>query len=211
MSRKDALFHFWGDNTGVSPHPGLAEGRTGLLTDLLWRQQECRARRNEEDIKLPAPPWMPGPQKESQEKTGEEKRIQNGAGANTIEFQSITVLWPSSKLYTFSFKSCYCAISIISLYGFSHNKYFKIIHENIPINIGTSLVAQTVKESAWNAGNPASIPGSGRTLEKGMATHSSILAKTIPWTEEPGRLQSMGLERVRHNLATNTHFFSSSH
>ena len=36
-------------------------------------------------------------------------------------------------------------------------------------------------------------------LEKGMATHSSILAWRIPWTEEPGELQSMGLHRVRHN------------
>ena len=36
-------------------------------------------------------------------------------------------------------------------------------------------------------------------LEKGMATHSSILAWIIPWTEEPGGLQSMGLQRVRHN------------
>ena len=37
-------------------------------------------------------------------------------------------------------------------------------------------------------------------LEKGMATHSSILAWEIPWTEEPGGLQSMGSQRVRHNL-----------
>ena len=36
-------------------------------------------------------------------------------------------------------------------------------------------------------------------LEKGMATHSSILAWKIPWTEEPGRLQSMGLQRVGHD------------
>jgi len=36
-------------------------------------------------------------------------------------------------------------------------------------------------------------------LEKGMATHSSILAWRIPWTEETGELQSMGLRRVRHN------------
>ena len=36
-------------------------------------------------------------------------------------------------------------------------------------------------------------------LEKRMATHSSILAERIPWTEEPGRLQSMGLQAVRHN------------
>ena len=36
-------------------------------------------------------------------------------------------------------------------------------------------------------------------LEKGMATHSSILAKRIPWTEEPGVLQSMGSQRVEHD------------
>ena len=39
-------------------------------------------------------------------------------------------------------------------------------------------------------------------LEKEMATHSSILAWRIPWTEETGGLQSMGLQRVRHDLAT---------
>ena len=39
-------------------------------------------------------------------------------------------------------------------------------------------------------------------LEKERATHSTILAWEIPWAEEPGRLQSMGSQRVRHNLAT---------
>ena len=39
-------------------------------------------------------------------------------------------------------------------------------------------------------------------LEKEMATHSSILARRIPWTEEPGGLQSMGSQRVRHDLTT---------
>ena len=39
-------------------------------------------------------------------------------------------------------------------------------------------------------------------LENGMATHSSILAWEILWTEKPGRLQSLGLQRVGHNLAT---------
>jgi len=43
-------------------------------------------------------------------------------------------------------------------------------------------------------------------LEKGMATHSSILVWRIPWTEEPDGLQSMGLKRVRHDGATNEHF-----
>ena len=56
--------------------------------------------------------------------------------------------------------------------------------------------------SACNAGDPGSIPRSGRFLEKEMANHSCILAWEIPWTEEPGGLQSMGLQRVGHNLAT---------
>ena len=41
--------------------------------------------------------------------------------------------------------------------------------------------------------------GQDDPLEKEMATHSSILAWRIPWTEEPGGLQSMGLQRVRYN------------
>ena len=51
------------------------------------------------------------------------------------------------------------------------------------------------KESACNegdTGNVGLIPGSGGTLQEEMATHSSILAWEIPWTEEPGGLQSMG-------------------
>ena len=42
-------------------------------------------------------------------------------------------------------------------------------------------------------------------LEEEMETHSSILAWRIPWTEEPGGLQSMGLQRVRYDWVTNTH------
>ena len=56
-----------------------------------------------------------------------------------------------------------------------------------------------VKKSAENAGHLSSIPGLGRSLEKGTATHTNILAWRIPWTEEPGRLQSMGSQRVGHN------------
>ena len=41
-------------------------------------------------------------------------------------------------------------------------------------------------------------------LEEGLATHSSLVAWRIPWTEEPGRLQSMGSQRVRNNWVTNT-------
>ena len=60
-----------------------------------------------------------------------------------------------------------------------------------------------VKNAPTNAGNirdTGSSPGSGRSPQGGMATHSSILAWRIPWTEETGGLQqSMGLQRVGHD------------
>ena len=48
-------------------------------------------------------------------------------------------------------------------------------------------------------------------LEKEMATHSSTLAWRIPWTEEPGRQQSMGSQRVRHDWATSLSLFTFMH
>ena len=58
------------------------------------------------------------------------------------------------------------------------------------------------KDSACNAGYTGDmglIPESGRSQEEEMATHSSILARNIPGTEEPGGLQSMGLQSVCHD------------
>ena len=57
------------------------------------------------------------------------------------------------------------------------------------------------KESTCNAGDLDLIPGLGRSpnLENRMATHSSILAWKIPWTEEPGGLQSLESQRVGHD------------
>ena len=61
------------------------------------------------------------------------------------------------------------------------------------------MMAQMVA-SVYNARNMGSIPGSGRSPGGGMATRSSILTWKIPWMEEPGRLQSMGSQRVRHDF-----------
>ena len=59
-----------------------------------------------------------------------------------------------------------------------------------------------VKNPPANAGDPVqSLSGCKDPLEKEMATHSSTLACKIPWTEEPGGLQSMGSQRVRYDLA----------
>ena len=60
------------------------------------------------------------------------------------------------------------------------------------------------KESACNAGDMVWSMDQEDPLEKEMATHSSTLAWRIPWREEPGGLQSMGLQRVGHNWAANT-------
>ena len=80
-----------------------------------------------------------------------------------------------------------------------------------PVSLyGVSLVAQTVKNLPavqeawlWSLGREDS-------LKKGMATHSSVLAWRIPWTEEAGRLESMGLQRIGHYWVTHIFTFSVS-
>ena len=62
-----------------------------------------------------------------------------------------------------------------------------------------ALVVNNPPANAGDARDTGSIPGSGRFLEKEMATHSNILAWKIPRTEEPGRLQFMGSQRVGHD------------
>ena len=69
-------------------------------------------------------------------------------------------------------------------------------------------MAQRVKNLATRKENWFWSLGQENPLEKGMAIHSSILAGRIPWTEEPGGLQSMGEQRVRHNWVINTFTFS---
>ena len=67
---------------------------------------------------------------------------------------------------------------------------------------GASQVVLVIKNLPANAGiarETGSVPGSGRSPPVGSGNHSSILAWKIPWTEEPGRLQSMGSQRVGHD------------
>ena len=72
---------------------------------------------------------------------------------------------------------------------------FSISHEIFEI----FLVAQMVKNLPAMQVTWVQSLSQENPLEKGVATHSSILAWEIPWTEEPGSLQSIGLQRVRHN------------
>ena len=62
-----------------------------------------------------------------------------------------------------------------------------------------SLLWLSGEESACNTGDTGSILGQEDPPEKEMAMHSSILSWRIPWTEEPGGLQCMGLQKVEHD------------
>ena len=82
----------------------------------------------------------------------------------------------------------------------THSSYcLKVIEGHLKGHLGASLVAQTVKNLP--AVQETCIRSLHREdpLEKGMVTHSSILAWRIPWTKEPGRLHSMELQRVGHD------------
>ena len=74
----------------------------------------------------------------------------------------------------------------------------KILGEEYPQTMA-SLVAQLVKNQPAMWETWVQSLGWEDSLEKGKATHSSILAWRIPWAEEPGRLQSMGSQRVGHD------------
>ena len=70
------------------------------------------------------------------------------------------------------------------------------------------LVAQMVKNLPVIQETGVWALGREDPLEKGMAAHYSILAWRISWTEEPGRLQSVGSQRVRHDWVTNTYLLN---
>ena len=75
----------------------------------------------------------------------------------------------------------------------------KVIEGHLKGHLGASLVAQTVKNLPAMQETYVRSLRREDPLEKGMVTHSSILAWRIPWTKEAGRLHSMGLQRVAHN------------
>ena len=80
--------------------------------------------------------------------------------------------------------------------GCSPSRPFKIIA------FPTGSAGKEFVCNAGDTGNAGSIPGSGRSPQGGMATHSGILAGKTPWTGELGRLQSNGSQRVRHDWVT---------
>ena len=82
----------------------------------------------------------------------------------------------------------------------AHSKYYRWINFTWGLPLWFSC-----KESVCNAGDVSSIPGLGRSLEKEMATYSSALAWEIPWTEEPGGLQSIVSQSQTRRRDEHTH------
>ena len=108
----------------------------------------------------------------------------------SVQFSSVTqsspTLWDPMDCSTSGFPVCY------------HSRSY------------STEVAQTVKRLPTMRETWVWSLGWEFPLEKEMATHSSTLTWKIPWTEEPGRLQSMGSQRVGHDWATSLHFSFSS-
>ena len=82
--------------------------------------------------------------------------------------------------------------------------WYGLLHSSL---CDSSLVAQMVKHLPTMWETQVRSLSRKDPLEKDLSTHSSILAWRIPWTEEPGKLQSMGSQRVRHDWVTSLSFF----
>ena len=91
--------------------------------------------------------------------------------------------------------------------GFSKQEYWSGVDPFLLIGLNwASLVAQMVKHLPIMRETQIQSLGREDPLEKEMATHASTLTWKIPWTEEPGRLQSIGSQRVGHYWLTSLHF-----
>ena len=112
------------------------------------------------------------------------------------EVSSLFILWGAFSFVPKPLILCLLIVSNIVC-------YVCVIKYNRSL-LSPCFIIWTGKEYAYSAGDPNSIPGSGRSPEKGMATHSSILAWRMPWTEELDGLQSMGSQSVRHDWTINT-------
>ena len=74
-----------------------------------------------------------------------------------------------------------------------------LLGRKVMTNLDGFLCSSVDKESACSAGDPGSVPVLGRSSGEGNGNPLSILAWKISWTEEPGGLQFMGLQRARHD------------
>ena len=113
------------------------------------------------------------------------------------------------KVYFIWYEYCYSCFLLVSI---CMEYLFPALHFQSVCPLfwgGSSLVAQRVKHLSTIQEIQLQSLGWEDPLEKEMAIHSRTVAWKIPWTEEPGRLQSMGSQRVGHDWATSLSFFLS--
>ena len=99
----------------------------------------------------------------------------------------------------FSSGSTYCFVNMLDFFSPYCVTFSDIYFIFLYLSGMASPVAQTIKRLPTMRETWVRSLGREDPLEKEIATHSSILAWKIPWTEEPGRLQSVGSQRVEHN------------
>ena len=110
-------------------------------------------------------------------------------------------LW---QLILFMNKTIYIYILFINI-------CFILIYLNLHIYLICNKIIMIVKNLPAMQETQVWTLGQEDLLEKEMTTHSSILAWRIPWTEKPGRLQSLGSQRARHCWTANTHTHTHTH
>ena len=118
---------------------------------------------------------------------------ESAGGAGHLEANEVQVPFPPSYLY---FPWRILMMVSVSVWTALHSCHRYLLHAYPGGSVVKNLPAK--------AGDTGLILGEGNPLEREMATYSSILAWQIPLTEEPGGLESMGSQRVRHHLATKT-------
>ena len=144
------------------------------------------------------------------------RKIQSTFASQKMEDTKRWGMWVASRderLLTVSKKMELSATSsqveFSQKYKWAQKWIFFFFLQSPQIRIGASLVAQRLKRLPAMKETWVRSLGWEDPLEKEMATHSSILAWRIPWTEEPGGLQSTGSPRVRHDWVTSLSFFLS--
>ena len=126
---------------------------------------------------------------------------------------SASLFLPWKYFVIFSFSLCLNLLIILTsgwlwIYRTPTNSFFFFTYNLVHFILIPSNYCMDFPDSSVVKNLPASVGGVGKSLggedplEKEMVTHSSILAWENPWTEEPGRLKSMGFHRVGHNLAS---------
>ena len=117
---------------------------------------------------------------------------------------TVTPCHPLSSLHQSKHHFTIYITSFIHTHTHTHTHTYMYIYLHVYLFLGASLVAQMVKNLPAVQEMQVQFLGQEDPLEKEMATHSSILAWRIPWTEEPDGLELMGSQKSRTRLSNKT-------